>query len=73
MAKKKKTSDIVRCYDCKYAYLMQEKQNPVIALCKQTIDRKNNATREVARQQRICEKYAKGYPAPHINPMIPIQ
>lgn len=72
MAKKKTETVIVRCYDCKHAYLMQEKGNPVIALCKITIAKNgSNGQREVAGQKRRCDNFARGYPSPTIFPMIP--
>ena len=73
MVKKKQSHDtLVRCYDCKYAYLMQTKGNPIIALCKPTMNGRNKAgRREVAMSQRTCNDFVKGYPSPVINPMIP--
>lgn len=51
MAKTEKEYNLVRCYDCELAYLMQNGKNPIIAGCKVTHER------EVAKVKRLCKHY----------------
>lgn len=68
MAKKKEKQNSVRCYDCKFAYLMRSTiHNPVVASCSV------KETREIANLPRYCELFDHVDGTPIINEMIFIE
>lgn len=72
MNKKKIPKQIVRCRDCKHAYLMRSRpENLVIALCTAQGETYNHhGIREVASCKRFCESFVRRGCPEVVNPMI---
>jgi hypothetical protein len=64
MAAKKKKVAYARCYDCKFAYLMGQDNDPVIARCNLSWER------NVASTMRKCEGHVPSLAKKIIHPMI---
>lgn len=65
MAKKKgpRSDGIVKCVRCQKAYLMQQRNNPIISEC-------DEHGRQVANCPRVCKDYIPALREPQIHEMI---